>query len=184
MIWAYEKRLQQKLSELNPDIVITTMGRSLSLLAKMHDRSVKIGEAHTTKNNLRSLHLMEQRGFFYKCVANYIRWKMCQCASKLSAIILLTQNDADDWGHITKTYVIPNFISFYPKVTASLDNKKVIMVGRYNDAKGYDYLIPAWDIVHQRHLDWILNVCGSGELYGDVVRWIIERNLEKTIFFA
>lgn len=60
----------------------------------------------------------------------------------------------------------------------------VITVGRYNDAKGYDYLIPAWDIVHQRHPDWILNVCGSGELYGDVVRWIIERNLEKTIFFA
>lgn len=181
LMWAYKKRLPQILSELNPDIVITTMGRSLSLLIKMHDRSVKIGEAHTTKNNLRSLHLMEQRGFFYKCIANYMRWKMCQCASKLSAIVLLTQNDADDWGQITKTYVIPNFISFYPKVAALLDRKQVIMVGRYNDSKGYDYLIPAWGIVHRRHPDWILNVYGSGELHGDVVRWISAHHLEDTI---
>ena len=55
------------------------------------------------------------------------------------------------------------------------------MVGRYNDAKGYDYLIPAWEIVHERHPDWILNVYGSGELHDQVVEWIRDRQLEDTI---
>ncbi len=177
----YKKKLNKTLLKLHPNIVITTMGRSLSLLSKMHDRSIKIGEAHTTKQNLRSLHLMEQRGGVYKWVAKIMRWEMCKNASRLSAIVLLTQKDAAEWVNISKTYVIPNFISFYPDVSAPLDNKEVIMVGRYNDAKGYDYLIPAWKIIHQRHPDWILNVYGSGELYDDVVQWIAEHHLEGSI---
>lgn len=181
LMWSYKKRLQQILSEQKPDIVITTMGRSLSLLPKMRDGSVKIGEAHTTKQNLRSLHLMEQRGRLYRWIAKIMRWKMCQYASQLNALVLLTQSDAKDWEDITKTYVIPNPISFYPKEAAMLENKQVIMVGRYNDAKGYDYLIPAWEIVHQCHPEWILNVYGSGELHDDVVRWIRERHLEDSM---
>ena len=177
----YKRRLKRTLLELHPDIVITAMGRSLSLVSVMKDGSVKIGEAHTTKDHLRSLHLMEEKGGVFRIVAKYMRWKMCRCVSKLNALVLLTQKDAYDWKNITKTYVIPNPISFYPEKAAKLDNKQVIMVGRYNDAKGYDYLIPAWEIVHRRHPDWILQVFGSGELHDDVVRWVKERNLEDTI---
>lgn len=177
----YKKLLNRTLLELHPDIVITAMGRSLSLLSAMKDGSIKIGESHTTKTHLRSLHLMEEKGGLFFLVAKYMRWKMCRSASKLSALVLLTQKDAYDWKNITKTYVIPNPISFYPEEAAKLDNKQVIMVGRYNVAKGYDYLIPAWEIVHRRHPDWILQVFGSGELHDDVVRWVKERHLEQTI---
>jgi glycosyltransferase involved in cell wall biosynthesis len=55
------------------------------------------------------------------------------------------------------------------------------MVGRYNDAKGYDYLIPAWSLVHQKHPDWVLNVYGSGELRDQVIQWINDYQLEETI---
>ena len=177
----YKKKLKNTLFELHPDIVITTMGRSLSLLPKMKDGSIKIGEAHTTKNHLRSLHLLEQRGGLFKWGAKYLRWKMCRSVTKLSALVLLTPQDAADWEGTTDTFVIPNPLSFYPVEAAKLDNKQVIMVGRYNDAKGYDYLIPAWEIVHQHHPDWLLNVYGSGELHDDVVRWVTEKQLETTI---
>lgn len=177
----YKKQLKRVLEELHPDITITTMGRSLSLLPEMHDGSVKIGEAHTTKRHLRSLHLMEQRGGLFRLLAKYMRWSMERSASKLSAIVLLTPKDAEEWSPITKTYVIPNPISFYPASGAALDNKQAIMVGRYNDAKGYDYLIPAWNIVHQRHPEWRLNVFGSGELRNEVMRWIREYHLDDTI---
>lgn len=177
----YKRRLRNTINDLRPDIVITAMGRSLSLLPSMKDGSIKIGEAHTTKQHLRSLHLMEEKGGFYCFVAKYMRWKMCRNVSKLNALVLLTQRDADDWNGMTETYVIPNPISFYPDVASKLDNKQVIMVGRYNDAKGYDYLIPAWEIVHERHPDWILNVYGSGELHDQVVEWIRDRLLEDTI---
>lgn len=177
----YKRKLKIVLHELHPDIVITTMGRSLSFLPKIKDGSIKIAEAHTTKRHLRSLHIWEQRGIIFSFLAKYMRWKMCRSASQLSAIVLLTEGDKKEWNTIAKTLVIPNPISFYPFKFAKLENKQVIMVGRYNDAKGYDYLIPTWDIVHKRHPDWILNVYGSGELYVDVIRWISERHLEDSI---
>lgn len=177
----YRKQLRSVVNELCPDIIITAMGRSLSLLSKIGFDGIKLGEAHTTKRSLRSLHLMEHRGGVLWLLAKYMRWNMCRNVSKLDALILLTQKDADDWNSKVKTYVIPNPISFYPVKPADLNNKQVIMVGRYNDAKGYDYLIPAWEIVHMRHPDWILQVYGSGELHDDVVRWIEERNLGDSI---
>ncbi len=177
----YKKRLIKVVDEQCPDIIISAMGRSLSLLSKLDYNCIKIGEAHTTKMHLRSLHLLEQRGWFFSLVAKYLRWRMCRHTSKLDALVLLTPNDADAWKNIAKTYVIPNPISFFPEKGAALVNKQVIMVGRYNDAKGYDFLIPAWEIVHQRHPDWILQVYGSGELHDDVVNWVKERHLEDSI---
>ena len=177
----YKNMLTDVLMKVEADIAITTLGRSISILPYVNDKSVKIGEAHTTKRNLRSLHLLECRGGIYKYVAKFLRWKMEQNISHLKTLVLLTPEDANDWSSIVETHVIPNPISLIPSVSASLNNKQVLMVGRYNDAKGYDYLIDAWAIVHHRYPDWILNVYGSGELYDQVVKWISVKHLEKTI---
>lgn len=177
----YKRILSTILMKENADIAITTLGRSISILPYVNDKSVKIGEAHTTKRNLRSLHLLECRGGIHKYVANFMRWKMERNISHLKSLVLLTPEDANDWSSIVETHVIPNPISLIPSVPASLNNKQVLMVGRYNDAKGYDYLIDAWAIVHHRHPDWILNVYGSGELHDQVVKWISVKHLEKTI---
>ena len=95
--------------------------------------------------------------------------------------MVLTQQDANDWKEAKRVAVIPNAVPFETQEISTLENKQVIMVGRYNDAKGYDYLIPAWDIVHHRHPDWTLHVYGSGELHDQVVQWIMERHLDNTI---
>lgn len=181
LMYKYKKLLSTLLVEKHPDIVISTLGRNLSILTNMTDGSIKIGEAHTTKNHLRSLHLMEKKGGFSLLLAKYMRWQMSCCVSKLDALVLLTKNDEESWYKITKTYVIPNPISFYPKEKAKLNSKRVIMVGRFNDAKGYDYLIPAWCLVHKQHPDWKLNVYGSGELHDDVARLIKEKKMVDTI---
>ena len=177
----YKKKLSAVLMKENADIAITTLGRSIGILPYVNDKSIKIGEAHTTKRNLRSLHLLEYRGGIYKYAANFLRWKMERDISHLTALVLLTPEDANDWSSTVKTHVIPNPVTLIPSISASLNNKQVLMVGRYNDAKGYDYLIDAWEIVHHRHPDWILNVYGSGELYDQVVKWISVKNLEETI---
>ena len=177
----YKRKLKTVLMQERPDIVIITLGRSLEFINDIHDGSVKIGEAHTTKYHLRSLHLMEQRGGFYKWIAKYQRRKMCRNAAQLKALVLLTPQDAKDWEGTTQTVVIPNAIPELPAETSTLTSKQVIMIGRYNDAKGYDYLIPAWDIVHRRHPDWTLQVYGSGEYYEQVVCWIKERHLEDSM---
>ena len=177
----YKHRLKQVLQEEEPDVVITTLGRSIDFLADLKIGCAKIAEAHTTKSHLRSLHLMEEKGGLYKYVARYLRNKMCRNVSKLDALVVLTRQDAKDWKEAKRVVVIPNAVPISPTTRSTLSNKKVIMVGRYNDAKGYDYLIPAWELVHHKHPDWILDVYGSGELHDQVVLWIKERNLQDTI---
>lgn len=180
-IQQYKVRLKELLKELKPDIVITLMGRSLDFITSIDDGSIKIGEAHTTKAHLRSYHLLEERGGIYKILAKRLRTKQIANASRLSALVLLTPQDAKDWEGITKTYVIANAIHQIPTKSGTLTNKQAIMVGRYNDAKGYDYLAEAWSIVHQKHPDWILNIYGSGELHDQVENWIKDKHLENSM---
>lgn len=177
----YRKKLESILNKEKPDIVITTMGRSLDFITKINDGSIKLGEAHTTKEHLRSLHLMEQKGYPYKLIARLIRKKQIQNATKLSALVLLTQEDAKNWQDVTKTYVIPNFFESIPKEPAKLLSKRAIMVGRYNEAKGYQYLIKAWQFVHQQHPEWIIDIYGSGELHDCVEQSIKKANLQNTM---
>lgn len=177
----YKRRLRRILEQERPDITITTLGRSIDFITDIHDGSVKLGEAHTIRAHLRSFYKLEEKGVAYKCVTWFMKWRTSRNISRLDVLVLLTRDDAATWTEAQKTYVIPNPILFYPKESAKLENKQVIMVGRYNDAKGYDYLIPAWDMVHQKHPDWKLHVYGSGELHDQVVQWIQERHLEDTI---
>ena len=177
----YKRKLRQVLKQEKADIAITTFGRSANVLPYIDDGSVKIGEAHTTMRNLRSLHLMEQKGGLYGLLARHMRRKMVSSAAKMKTLVTLTPEDANDWKGISDVRVIPNPIPPLSEVPAKLDNKQALMVGRYNDAKGYDYLIPAWEIVHSRHPEWILNVYGSGELHDQVVKWIEEHHLQQSI---
>ena len=177
----YKEKLKKILLEIKPDIVITLMGRSLDFITSIQDGSIKIGEAHTTKKHLRSYHLLEEKGGFHKYLARSLRKKQIASATKLDALVLLTKQDAEDWNDVTRTYVIPNAMSYIPAKSSSLTNKQAIMVGRYNDAKGYEYIIEAWETVHKRHPEWILNIYGSGEMHDDVERWIKERNLQNTM---
>ena len=180
-IHIYKKKLKEILVKDNPDIVITTMGRSLDFITSINDGSIKIGEAHTTKEHLRSLHIMENKGWLYKRLAKCIRKKQISNARKLRALVLLTPEDAKNWEGVTKTYVIPNSIKEIPLECSKLINKQAIFVGRYNDAKGYEYLVEAWKIVHHNHPDWIINIYGSGELHDDVERWINEAKLHESM---
>lgn len=176
----YKRKLTEVLMAVKPDIAITAFGRNVNVLPYINDGSIKMGEAHTTKRNLRSLHLLEQRGGIYKYVAQYMRCKMERSVAHLKALVLLTPEDAADWRGVTQTHVILNPISSFPTEKATLDNRQVLMVGRYNDAKGYDYLVEAWQTVHRKHPDWTLHAYGSGELHDQVVGWIEKRRLQDS----
>lgn len=177
----YKRKLVQFIIKESPDFVITTLGRDLGIIVNLKDGSIKIGETHTTQYHLRNFHLMEERGGIYKLIARYSRKRQISLAKKLDALVLLTPQDAEDWSGVTKTYVIPNSVPFFPKEGSSCENKRAIVVGRYNNAKGYEYLVEAWGIVHEKHPDWMLEIFGSGEMHDDVKRWIEENHLSNTM---
>lgn len=177
----YKNKMKVVLDTEKPDIVITTMGRDLDFLTDIYKKGIIIGEAHTTKHFLRNFHLMEERGFPYKQIAGYWRKKMNKNVQKLKAVVLLTKEDAESWKGTTQTYVIPNSLPFEPENSSSLQNKQAIAVGRYNHAKGYEYLIKAWKIVNNNHHDWVINIYGSGELKEQVQKQIEQSGLQNTM---
>ena len=177
----YRKKMTEVLMQNHPDIVITTLGRDISFITKIKDGSRKIGEAHTTKNFIRNFHLLEQRNIIFRYLTKYFRWNMDRKVSQLDALVVLTSQDQHDWGNKIPVYVIPNSYPFYPDIPSTCDNKQAIIVGRYNSAKGYNYLVDAWKLVHQKHPDWIINIFGSGEYENDIRRRIFDEGLQDVI---
>lgn len=159
----YRKALTNLLFSEHPDIVITTLGRDIDFITKIQDGSKKVGESHIAKDYVRNLHLMEQRGWFNRLVANHWKKKIEVSVKDLDALVLLTKHDSDSWGGGAKTVVIPNSLPFYPQQGSSCENKRVIFVGRLNEQKGLEYLIKTWESVYLKHSDWELHIFGEGE---------------------
>lgn len=177
----YRKHLTEVLMKRQSDIVITTLGRDLDFLTKIKDGSVKIGESHIARQFSRNFHLMEQKGGLHKLIAQIWRKKQEQDVSRLDALVLLTQEDANSWKGVTKLLVIPNPTPFYPNMSSLCESHKAISVGRLNEQKGYEYLIDAWAIVSKRHPDWILNAYGSGEIKEQLQMRIHEKGISKSL---
>ena len=177
----YRQAIENLLYVERPDVVISTLGRELDFITEIKDGSIKIGESHIAKDYVRNLHLMEQRGFLYRMIANYWRNKLERNVRKLSALVLLTQHDADSWNGLTKTVVIPNSLPFYPPHGSSCENKQVIFVGRLNEQKGLEYLIDTWAKVNRKHPDWVLHMYGEGEQKQLLSQMIKDEGLERVI---
>ena len=175
LMYQYRKKMKALLMHDHPDIVVSTLGRDISFITKIKDGSKKIGEAHTTKYFIRNFHLLESRNLFFKYLTKYFRWNMDCQVSRLEALVVLTSQDKNDWEDLLPVYVIPNSYPFYPETPSNCNNKQAIIVGRFNSAKGYNYLIDAWREVHKSHPDWIINIFGSGE-YEEMVRKQINDN--------
>lgn len=177
----YRRKLKEALLKRQSDIVITTLGRDLDFLTKIKDGSVKIGESHIARQFSRNFHLMEQKGGLHKMIAQIWRKKQERDVSKLDALVLLTQEDANSWKGVTNTFVIPNPTPFYPEESSTCESHKAICVGRLNEQKGYEYLIDAWTIVSKRHPDWILNAYGSGEIKEQLQMRIDEKGVSNSL---
>lgn len=187
-IWMYYKLMRQYrkmvtdvLMKDRPDIVISTLGRDISFITKIKDGSKKIGEAHTTKHFIRNFHLLEQRNVIFKYLTKFFRWHMDRQVNRLDALVVLTTQDQHDWGDKIPIFVIPNSFPFYPDKPSLCEKKQAIIVGRYNSAKGYNYLIDAWKIVYQKHPDWIINIFGSGEYEDRVRKQIQDHGLQDVV---
>jgi len=177
----YKKALCNLLYKEKPDIVITTLGRELDFLPYVKDGSIKIGESHIARKFSRNFHLLEQKGGIHKLLAKIWRRKQETDVSHLDGLVLLTNQDAESWKGVTRTFVIPNSLPFYPDRISKCDNKRAICVGRFNEQKGYEYLIDAWCIVSKKHPDWRLDVFGAGEMKPVLQELINAKGLDESI---
>lgn len=158
----YKKALSDYLINLQADIVVSAMRRDINFLNNIPDGSKKIGEIHFNKSNYREFN----KGFFpqwlNKTITHFWRGKLIKEIKKLNEFIVLTKEDKAEWTELEKVRVIYNPLSYFPETQSDCSTKKVIAAGRYTWQKGFDLLIDAWKIVHDKHPNWQLDIYGGG----------------------
>lgn len=158
-IKAYKKGIQELVSTIRPDVIsVCDDGLKGFFVPKIIDSKTPIVyERHVSKEIE-----MNDSYSFLKKKAIQIKWKMMEhLASGFSKFVVLTNGNTAEWQLVTNRMVIPNPLSFYPEESSTLQNKKVIAVGKQGFQKGYDRLLVAWQIVNRSHPDWQLDIYGT-----------------------
>ena len=160
----YKKRLTEALMQIRPDITISVLRREINFLTSIKDGSLKIGEFHFSRHNYRSLE-------HQKFLPHFVRRKLSELwigqlinkLRKLDRFVVLTDEDKEMWPELDNVIRIYNPISFKVEHTAEGTAHRAIAVGRYTYQKGFDILLPAWQIVSRKHPDWELEIFGAGD---------------------
>jgi len=158
--WKHKKRLTKLLYSLQADIVISMFCNDASFITNIRDGSKKILEIHFSKFK----RLQYARKGIWQ-LTDRMRSKMDEkTVRKFDRFVVLTREDKGYWGELSNMEVIENAKNEWGDHTASLVNKQVIAVGRYDYQKGFDRLVEAWRLVHDRFPEWKLKIIGDGEL--------------------
>ena len=163
-----KRKMRDYIMHLSPDIIITTTIGPIKHLLKIKGKARLIVESHSGYD-----HIMEfsNNSIMNRCtyLSQKNRIKNADC------VVSLTEKDAALWRtfhhHVV---VIPNFIHFCERALFStLENKKVIYVGRYTYQKAIPDLLEIWKLVNKRHPDWNLEMYGKG-VYEDFINDVIK----------
>ena len=112
----------------------------------------------------------------------YQKFGRIYVASHYDKVVVLNKADCNKWRRwLPKTIYIYNPSTITCEQATTCENKQAIAVGRLNIQKGFDYLIDAWERVHQKYPDWQLDIFGEGALRSDLQAKIQEKGLANII---
>lgn len=161
--YRFKKRLTQTLIELHPDITLSTLRRELNFINDINDGSIKIGEFHVTRHSY-GVGLTEKENPFNRFLRERWMTAFVKNLKKLTRLVILTNEEADNWPELSNTCVIPNPVIIPIERLSDCSSKQVIAAGRYAWQKGFDILIESWNIVAHCHPEWVLRIYGDGSL--------------------
>lgn len=177
LIKTHRERLTRVLSNVSPDIVVSTFGNEVGFLPSIKDGSRKVAEIHFS----RWYRMQLNRRGVWSLIDKYMTQKDFDILRSYDRFVCLTWEDRENWNGLSNVEVIPNFIEQSAPASAPLDSKSMIAVGRMSYQKGYERLVDAWRIVAERYPDWTLDIFGGGELRDELENRIKEANLSEKI---
>lgn len=174
----HRKLLTAELIKLRADIVVSLFDNDAAFLYKIKDGSKKVIEIHFSR--------FKRMQYNRSGIVRWIDWIRSYqdqyFVRKYDRFVVLTEEDKSYWNNCNNIEVIPNACTFTSSWKASLENKKVLAIGRLDSQKGFDDLIRAWVKVKKYDSDWTLNIYGSGPLKFELLKLIQQLNLEKVVF--
>ncbi len=161
-------RFDTFISDVRPDILVATPYHEeiLEMALNSPHCMVRLVESHLNKRFSVDKDPRIKR-FSLRRISAWIKMRHVEkLISRFDCMVVLNQGDADDWSKYIRTKVIYNMVHLNEGDVSSLENKKVIFVGRYSKQKGIPDLFRVWEQVYRRHPDWQLNLYGGmGEEY-------------------
>jgi glycosyltransferase involved in cell wall biosynthesis len=173
--------LKEIIKLINPDVIsVCDDGLKGFFIPKLLFKNTPIiYERHVSKE----VELQQDYSFLKKKIVRS-KWALMEYLAKdFDCFIVLTKGNIQEWSKLRNILIIPNPLSFYPDVSSSLQNKKVIAVGRQAYQKGYDLLLQTWQIVHDKCPDWELEIYGKKDLSFNFEELACNLRLEKNIYF-
>lgn len=163
-----KKRLMiEEIKNCNSDIIISTRDIHNMWVGKYAKKNIlKIGWEHNHHNNNNK----------------YIK-KIIKSVSNLDYFILVSKELKKFYEKKVKPkcIYIPNALDEIPTVSSSLNEKRIITVGRLSKEKGYLDLIEIFSSVHKLYPDWVLEIIGDGPLKKTIQDKIDEKSLSKVV---
>ncbi len=158
--WLHRRRLKNVLMEQRANIVISTFFNEQPIVPKIQDGSIKILEFHFSRVVFQYM----QRQGIYRWVEKWGERQARKAISRYKKFVVLTVQDADNWGNLPNTQVISNMITTKRGRISDGENRRVIAVGRYESIKGFDRLLSIWELVIKEKKDWTLHIYGKGSM--------------------
>ena len=156
----HRRKLTELLMREKADIVISLYPSESSFIPFIKDGSKKVLELHFNKY----FRLQYNRSGLLG-LADRLRTRQdVKIVSRFDRFVVLTREDAANWGALPNLRVIPNAALAISDVHHTLGNHRVIAVGRLDYQKGFDRLLEAWSLLPVTlRKSWHLDIFGQGE---------------------
>lgn len=174
----HKRGLKRAFSDIHPDIIISVGQSEKNLVPAIRGKWAIIREFHYGRN----YRLMSATTLFDQILA--IAGNLVDLFSlrRYDRIVVLTHEDKDaHWKKFHNVDVIPNPIEPSNSRSATLDDNRVIAVGRLAYPKNFDSLIRAYALVATRFPNWNLAIFGEGNERTFLEMTIKQRGLSHSI---
>lgn len=154
----YISGIRSVIKIVNPDVIsVCDDGLKGFFVPKLLTRKIPIiYERHVSK----VIELGDHPSFMKKITTSIKFALMNYLGRSFDRFVVLTNDNCKEW-QLNNLQVISNPLSFFPEESSSLQNKKVIAVGKHGFQKGYDRLLQSWKIIQEQYPDWKLSIYGA-----------------------
>lgn len=168
-----DKKLIKVLRNINDGVLVTTIPSFNMLSVKYAGKNViKIGQEHKELED-HSEKIIQMIKKYYK---------------DLDGLTILTEPNLPKYRELIKNPNLPVCVlkngTKMVYHAAPLDRKVIITAGRFSEEKGFDNLINAFELIAEKHRDWIVKIFGQGEQYAELQRMIAAKGLSEQIFLC
>jgi len=174
----HRKRLEEVLMREKPDITIAHYPTEAWVAGTIKDGSKKVMEFH----NSRFHRLTPNVKGIHRLVAYYRTWQDKRYTKLFDRFVVLTPEDADQWGTITNLSIIPNPIRESGEIAEVYESRLVVAVGRLVPQKRFDYLLEAWAMLPpELRNSWNLRIFGDGQLESSLKQQILRLGIQDSV---